>query len=51
MKPFLTENIQMWEFFEPGLRKRLPEISVEEGMTERVRGALLEMLPRRRREI
>ncbi|MDJ0842042.1 MAG: AraC family transcriptional regulator ligand-binding domain-containing protein [Acidobacteriota bacterium] len=44
-KPFLTENVQMWEYFEPGLRKRLSEVSVEEGMTERVRGALLEMLP------
>lgn len=44
-KPFLSENPQMWEFFEPGLRKRLSEISIEEGMTERVSGALLEMLP------
>ena len=45
LKPFLTENAQMWEFFEPGLRKRLSEISAEEGMAERVRSALLEMLP------
>ena len=44
-KPFLTENAQMWAYFEPGLRKRLSEVSTEEGMTERVRGALLEMLP------
>ncbi len=35
----------MWEFFEPELRKRLSEINVEEGMSERVRSALLEMLP------
>ena len=45
VKPFLSENMQMWDFFEPGLRKRLSQINVEEGMTERVRGALLEMLP------
>ncbi|THB72619.1 MAG: AraC family transcriptional regulator, partial [Gammaproteobacteria bacterium] len=44
-KPFLTENTQMWEFFEPGLRIRLSEISPEEGITQRVRSALLEMLP------
>jgi hypothetical protein len=35
----------MWEFFELELRKRLSEINVEEGMSERVRSALLEMLP------
>jgi AraC-like DNA-binding protein len=44
-RPFLTENVQMWEFFEPGLRKRLSEISIDEGMPERVRSALLELLP------
>lgn len=44
-KPFLTENAQMWEFFEPELRKRLSETSAEAGMAERARGALLEMLP------
>jgi AraC-like DNA-binding protein len=44
-KPFLTENAHMWEFFEPELRKRLSEISVEEGISARVRAALLEMLP------
>ncbi|MBT2971312.1 MAG: AraC family transcriptional regulator [Candidatus Thiodiazotropha sp. (ex Ctena orbiculata)] len=44
-KPFLTENVQMWEFFEQGLRKRLSEVSIDEGMTERVRSALLELLP------
>lgn len=45
IKPFLTENAQMWEFFEPGLRKRLSEVDIEAGMTERVRAVLLEMLP------
>ncbi|MDB9518092.1 AraC family transcriptional regulator ligand-binding domain-containing protein [Roseofilum reptotaenium CS-1145] len=45
VKPFLTENLQMWEFFEPELRKRLSEIRAETSMGERVRDALLEMLP------
>ncbi len=45
VKSFLTENVQMWDFFEPGLRKRLSEITIEEGMSERARSALLEMLP------
>jgi AraC-like DNA-binding protein len=44
-RPFLTANERMWEFFEPGLRKRLA--GLEEGSTtgERVRAALLELLP------
>lgn len=44
-KPFLSENKQMWEFFEPGLRKRLSEICANDGMVPRVKAALLEMLP------
>lgn len=43
--PFLSENNEMWQFFEPGLRKCLSELDKEEGMSERVRSALLEMLP------
>jgi AraC-like DNA-binding protein len=44
-KPFISANEHMWSYFEPGLRKRLSEIQVEEGMRERVRSALLELLP------
>jgi len=44
-KPFITENSEMWAFFEPGLRKRLSEINTDSGMAERVRSALLELLP------
>lgn len=44
-KPFLSENKQMWEFFEPGLRKRLSEVSTQEGTVARVKAVLLEMLP------
>lgn len=43
--PFVTQNEVMWEFFEPDLRKRLAELNAEEGMSMRVRNALLEMLP------
>lgn len=35
----------MWEFFEPELRKRLSELTVDATMSERVRAALLEQLP------
>lgn len=44
-RPFLTANERMWEFFEPELRKRLSELEVGSSMAERVRGALLELLP------
>ncbi len=44
-RPFVTENEQMWEFFEPSLRRRLADLGVNDGMSERVRGALLELLP------
>lgn len=44
-KPFISENIQMWDFFEPSLRKRLAEIGVKEKFSERAHSALLEMLP------
>ncbi len=43
--PFLTANAKMWEFFEPELRKRLSELDETATMTDRVRGALLELLP------
>ncbi|MDT7600235.1 MAG: hypothetical protein QOK26_2312 [Pseudonocardiales bacterium] len=44
-RPFLTANEQMWEFFEPELRRRLSELADGASMTERLRAALLEMLP------
>ncbi len=44
-KPFITENVQMWSFFEKGLNTRLSEITSEEGMSERAKAMLLEMLP------
>lgn len=44
-RPFLTADARMWEFFEPELRKRLSELDESATVTDRVRGALLELLP------
>jgi len=43
--PFVTENAGMWNFFEPGLRKRLSDLKEEESFTVRVNSSLLELLP------
>lgn len=42
---FVTANEQMWEFFEPELRRRLSDLEGRSSLTERVRCALLELLP------
>ena len=44
-RPFLTANDAMWRFFQPELRRRLSELDHHATFTERVRGALLELLP------
>ena len=44
-RPFLTANDAMWEFFEPELRRRLSELEEATTTKERVRAALLELLP------
>jgi AraC-like DNA-binding protein len=43
--PFLTANEKMWEFFEPDLQKRLSELDESASTADRVRAALLELLP------
>lgn len=43
--PFLTDNPALWESFEPDLRRRLAALDKAARTSERVRGALLEMLP------
>jgi AraC-like DNA-binding protein len=43
--PFLTANEKMWEFFAPQLRQRLGELDETATIADRVRGALLELLP------
>lgn len=43
--PFVTANEAMWKFFEPDLRKRLSELETSTTTGERVRAALMELLP------
>ena len=44
-RPFLTENPQMWSFFEPQLQRRLSQLDADATPSDRVRGVLLELLP------
>jgi AraC-like DNA-binding protein len=44
-RPFLTANETMWQVFEPDLRKRLGELDATASTAQRVRSALLELLP------
>ena len=43
--PFVTANEGLWDFFEPQLRRRLAEMDRGASMGQRVRAALLELLP------
>ncbi len=43
--PFLTENSAMWDFFEAELKKRLSDLDTESSIAQRVKSALLELLP------
>jgi AraC-like DNA-binding protein len=45
LRPFLTVNEQMWQEFEPGLKRRLSELDHTATASERVHSALLELLP------
>ena len=45
IRPFLTENENMWRFFEPELRKRISDIEAEASYANRVRSCLFELLP------
>lgn len=44
-RPFLSANEEMWSTFEPGLKRRLSELDESATTIERVRSALLELLP------
>jgi AraC-like DNA-binding protein len=44
-RPFLTANEAMWEFFEPELRRRLSTLEAGARTADRVRAAMLELLP------
>lgn len=44
-RPFLTENLHMWQTFEPELNRRLADLEREATTAQRVKSVLLEMLP------
>lgn len=44
-RPFLTANEAMWDVFEPTLRRRLGALEDSATIAERVKAALLELLP------
>lgn len=44
-RPFLTSNRGMWSILEPELNQRLEDMTQDTTFTERVRAALVEMLP------
>lgn len=44
-KPFISYNENMWEFFEPELKKRLSEMEQDDSFAAKVRSALTELLP------
>lgn len=45
MRPFLTENVGMWSYFEAGLKQRLCDLDTQESTSQRAKSALLELLP------
>lgn len=45
MKPFISRNESMWEFFEPELTRRLSMMETDDTYAARVRSALMELLP------
>lgn len=45
LRPFISRNDVMWEYFDPELRRRLGELDVDNTYTARVRSELIELLP------
>ncbi|AIF52951.1 AraC family transcriptional regulator [Pelosinus sp. UFO1] len=45
LRPFISQNDAMWEYFEPELKRRLSELDIEDTYAARVRSALIELLP------
>lgn len=50
-RPFLTHNAQMWEAFEPALRRRMDAASDTQSVRDQVEAALFELLPSGRTEM
>jgi AraC-like DNA-binding protein len=51
VRPFLTHDNQMWQSFQPDLRRRMDAAREDLGMRARVENALLELLPSGRTQI
>jgi len=51
MRPFLTHDTQMWQSFEPGLRRRMEDAREDLSTRARIENALLELLPSGRTQI
>ena len=49
--PFLTHDDQMWQFFEPSLRRRMEDAKVDAPIRVRVEHALTELLPSGRTQL
>ena len=45
LRPFISCNESMWEFFEPELNRRLSMMETDDSYAARVRSALMELLP------
>jgi len=44
-RPFATANVPMWGYFEAGLNQKLAELDADTSTAERVKSALIELLP------
>ena len=51
LRPFLTHDDRMWEFFEPSLRRRTEDAPDKSLVSDRVEHALVELLPSGRAHI
>ncbi|MEQ8366797.1 MAG: AraC family transcriptional regulator ligand-binding domain-containing protein [Roseicyclus sp.] len=51
LRPFLTHDNQMWQAFEPGLRRRMEDARENLSTRARIENALLELLPSGRTQI
>jgi AraC-like DNA-binding protein len=45
LQPLLTENIEMWKYFDSGLKQRVLDLDTESTTSQLIQSELLEMLP------
>lgn len=46
LRPFVSRNDSMWEFFQPELKRRLDAAETDDSCAAQVRSALMELLPK-----